>query len=153
MTSVPIRHRTSRWRERSMIVDGTRLRVAEAGDDTTHPPLLLLMGIGGNVEMWGPISERIRDRRLIAFDAPGTGESTLGRCRRMRGLSHLASGVLDGFDVGPDDVLGYSFVGVLAQELAHRHPDRVRRVILGATTFGLGGLPARPSVYVHMIHP
>jgi poly(3-hydroxyalkanoate) depolymerase len=133
-----------------MIIDGTRLRVAEAG---SGPPLLLLMGIGGNIEMWGPITERIRGRRLIAFDAPGTGESGLGRCRRMRGLAKLAAGVLDAFDIEQADVMGYSFGGALAQELAHRHPDRVRRLILGATTYGWGGMPARPSVYVHMIHP
>lgn len=48
---------------------------------------------------------------------------------------------------------GYSFGGALAQEMARRHAERVRPVILGATTFGLGGLPARPSVYVHMIQP
>jgi poly(3-hydroxyalkanoate) depolymerase len=135
---------------RQMIVDGTRLRIAEAG---SGPPLLLLMGIGGNIEMWGPIAERIHDRRLIAFDAPGTGESSMGRIRRMRGLSDLAAAVLDAFEVPGADVLGYSFGGALAQEMARRHPDRVRRVILGATTFGWGGLPARPSVYVHMIHP
>jgi poly(3-hydroxyalkanoate) depolymerase len=111
------------------------------------------MGIGGNLEMWGPLLERIRGRRLIAFDAPGTGESSMGRIRRMRGLADLAPAVLDAFEVGNADVLGYSFGGALAQEIARRHPERVRRVILGATTFGFGGLPARPSVYIHMIQP
>jgi poly(3-hydroxyalkanoate) depolymerase len=148
-----MRRTPSRWRTRSVIVDGTRLRVAEAGDDRTHPPLLLLMGIGGNLEMWAPVAERMGDRRLIAFDAPGTGESTIGRIRRMRGLADLAAGVLDTFAITDADVLGYSFGGALAQELARRHPDRVRRLVLGATTFGFGGLPARPSVYVHMIQP
>jgi poly(3-hydroxyalkanoate) depolymerase len=136
-----------------MIVDGTRLRVAQAGDDPTHPPLLLLMGIGGNIEMWGPIAQRIRGRRLIAFDAPGTGESSIGRIRRMAGLADLAAAVLDTFAVSNADVLGYSFGGALAQEMARRHPERVRRLILGVTTFGFGGLPARPSVYVHMVQP
>jgi poly(3-hydroxyalkanoate) depolymerase len=133
-----------------VIVDGTRLRVAEAG---SGPPLLLLMGIGGNLEMWGSIAQRIRGRRLIAFDAPGTGESSMGRIRRMAALADLAAGVLDAFEVSDADLLGYSFGGALAQEVARRHATRVRRVILGATTFGLGGLPARPGVYVHMIQP
>jgi poly(3-hydroxyalkanoate) depolymerase len=133
-----------------MVIDGTSLRVAEAG---SGPPLLLLMGLGGNLEMWGPIAHGVRDRRLIAFDAPGTGESGMGRIRRMRGLADLAAAVLDTFEITHADLLGYSFGGALAQEMAHRHPERVRRLILGATTFGFGGLPARPSVYVHMIQP
>ena len=150
MSAAPTRPAGSRWRERTLVIDGTRLRVAEAGSGT---PLLLLMGIGGNIEMWGPLTERIRSRRLIAFDAPGTGESSLGRWRRMRGLAQLTEGILDALEIEQTDVMGYSFGGALAQELAHRHPDRLRRVILGATTFGWGGVPARPSVYVHMIQP
>jgi pimeloyl-ACP methyl ester carboxylesterase len=71
----------------------------------------------------------------------------------MAGLADLAAAVLDTFEVADADLLGYSFGGALAQEMARRHPERVRRVILGATTFGLGGLPARPSVYIHMIQP
>jgi pimeloyl-ACP methyl ester carboxylesterase len=77
----------------------------------------------------------------------------MGRIRRMARLADLAAAVLDEFEVRDADLLGYSFGGALAQEMARRHAERVRRVILGATTFGLGGLPARPSVYVHMIQP
>ena len=43
------------------------------------PPLLLLMGIGGNTEMWGPLSDHLPGRRLIAFDVPGNGQSTTSR--------------------------------------------------------------------------
>jgi poly(3-hydroxyoctanoate) depolymerase len=140
----------SSWHTQWVTIDGTRLRVATTGDG---PPLLLLMGIGGNLEMWGPLAEQLPGRRLIAFDAPGTGESSIGRLRRMTGLADLTAQLLDALGLGTVDVLGYSFGGALAQQLAHRHPDRVGRLILGATMCGLGGIPARPDVYWHMAHP
>ena len=59
-------------------VDGVRLRVAVRGRGR---PLLLLMGIGANLEMWGPCEERLSAAsRTIVFDAPGTGR----RPRRRR---------------------------------------------------------------------
>jgi poly(3-hydroxyalkanoate) depolymerase len=138
------------WHTRWVTIDGTRLRVATTG---SGPPLLLLMGIGGNLEMWEPLATQLPGRELIAFDAPGTGESEIGHLRRMTGLADLTVALLDELGLGTVDVLGYSFGGALAQQLAHRHPERVRRLVLGATMCGLGGVPAFPTVYWHMTHP
>jgi pimeloyl-ACP methyl ester carboxylesterase len=71
----------------------------------------------------------------------------------MTGLADLTARLLDELGYTTVDVLGYSFGGAIAQELAHRHPWRIRRLILGATMCGLGGVPARPAVYWHMAHP
>jgi poly(3-hydroxyalkanoate) depolymerase len=138
------------WEESQVTLGGARLRVAVAG---SGPPLLLLMGIGGNLEMWGPLAEQLPGRRLIAFDAPGTGGSSIGPLLRMTGLADLTARLLDRLGLDRVDVLGYSFGGALAQELAHRHPRRIRRLILGATMCGLGGVPARPEAFLHMSHP
>jgi poly(3-hydroxyalkanoate) depolymerase len=138
------------WHTQWVTIDKTRLRTASTGHG---PPLLLLMGIGGNLDMWGPLAAQLPGRRLIAFDAPGTGRSSIGRLRRMTGLADLTAELLDALGLGTVDVLGYSFGGALAQQLAHRHPERVRRLVLGATMCGLGGVPARPDVYLHMAHP
>jgi pimeloyl-ACP methyl ester carboxylesterase len=50
-------------------------------------------------------------------------------------------------------VLGYSFGGALAQELAHRSPDRVRRLVLCATGPGLGGVPPKPLAALALATP
>ena len=42
------------------------------------------------------------------------------------------------------DVLGVSLGGVVAQQLAHQAPRRVRRLVLAATGPGLGGVPGSP---------
>ncbi len=138
---------------RSLEVDGLRLRVAERG---TGRPLLLLMGIGGNLEMWAPFEDALDPRRMrtITVDAPGTGGSDPYRCpRRMGGLARTMEGLLDALGHDQVDVLGVSFGGVLAQQLAHQAPERVRRLVLAATGPGLGGIPASPRVLLALATP
>ena len=136
----------SRRRVSEVCVDGMSLRVSVRG---TGRPLLLLMGIGASLELWGPFEDAL-DRRVIqtiAVDAPGTGGSQGYRFpRRMPGLARTILGVLDELGYGQVDVLGVSFGGTLAQQLAHQAPQRVRRLVLAATGIGLGGVPASPRV-------
>ena len=51
------------------------------------------------------------------------------------------------------DVLGVSFGGALAQELAFRHPERVRRLILCATSPGLIAVPPKPLPALLLMTP
>ena len=65
--------------DRLVDVGGLQLAVRERG---TGHPLLLVNGLGGNVDMWGPAQDRLAEHaRTIAFDAPGTGRSQTARCR------------------------------------------------------------------------
>jgi pimeloyl-ACP methyl ester carboxylesterase len=59
-------------------VGGATVRVVISGQG---PPLLLLNGIGGNIEMWQPVLDRTAGRRLIMLDMPGTGDSPALRVR------------------------------------------------------------------------
>ena len=118
---------------------GLRLRVATQGDG---PPLLLITGLGANIEMWAPFTQLLSGRTVIAFDAPGMGQSEgLRRPLRMPGLADIARDLLRELGHDRADVLGYSLGGGVAQELAHRHPDAVDRLLLCGTSFGIGGLP------------
>ena len=112
------------------------------------------MGLGGSIEMWEPLVDELPDFTTISFDAPGTGESEVPPWPlRMKDLARLAAGVLDGQGVQNTDVLGVSFGGAVAQELVHRFPERVRRLILAATMCGVGGVPGKPSALALLSTP
>lgn len=128
------------------------LRVARAGEGA---PLLLINGLGASLEMWRPlVGELARDREVIAFDLPGAGRSDHGRWPlRMPQLAGLVTGLLDRLGLDRLDVLGYSLGGVVAQELVHRAPERIRRLVLCATTPGLPSIPPNPLVSSLMLTP
>ena len=130
---------------------GLRLRVARTGEGR---PLLLITGIGANLDMWAPLQRLVTDRELIAFDAPGVGLSQRPRAPlRMPQLARVVRELMDALALERADVLGYSFGGALAQELARRAPDRVRRLVLCATGPGLGGVPPRPMAALMLATP
>lgn len=102
-------------------------------------PLLLLNGLGANADMWEAFAAEFPDRKVILFDAPGTGrssESTYPMSISM--LAELADNVLDFHGVKKTDVLGYSYGGAIAQQFAYEYGYRVRRLVLASTNCGVG---------------
>jgi len=125
-------------------VDGHLLRVSVRGEGR---PLLLIMGLGGNIEMWRPLEDALvaKGVQTIAYDASGTGESPPRLVPlRMPGLARQAAHLLDVLGIPDADVLGVSFGGGVAQQLALDNPHRVRRLVLASTSVGLGGVPGNP---------
>jgi poly(3-hydroxyoctanoate) depolymerase len=140
-------------RVRVVTIRGTRVRVSVRG---TGKPLLLVMGIGGSLDMWHPLERSLNalGYQTIAFDLPGSGASpAVFPPRRMPGLARIALGVLSSLKVERADVLGVSFGGIVAQEIARLAGPEVGRVVLAATGPGLGGVPASPRVLMHMATP
>lgn len=127
-----------------VLVDGHLLRVSIRGEG---PPLLLVMGLGGNIEMWDPLERALSGHGIqtIAYDASGTGHSpTRLLPQRMPGLARQAAHLLDALGHPSASVLGVSYGGAVAQELALGNPHRVRRLVLASTSCGLGGVPGNP---------
>jgi pimeloyl-ACP methyl ester carboxylesterase len=126
--------------DRELHVGGLRLAVRERG---TGHPLLLVNGLGGNLDMWGPAHERLsRHARTIAFDAPGTGGSQTALLPLpIPAVARLIGRLLDELGHERVDVLGYSWGGLVAQQFAVSAPERVRRLVLAGTSCGWGGVP------------
>ena len=105
-------------------------------------PLLLVPGLGNNVGMWVPFMQQFPNRRIIRLDAPGTGlSSTPLFPLSVPELADLLVAVLDDRGVPWADVVGFSYGGAVAQQLAFDHPTRVRRLVLAATNCGIGAFP------------
>jgi len=134
-------------------VDGVRLRTSVRGQG---PPLLLITGLGASLDLAEPFERALTTLgvQAISFDAPGVGQSTAyRRPRRMRGVASTVEQLLDALGYDQVDVLGVSLGGVIAQQLAHQAPQRVRRLVLAATGPGLGGLPGSPRVLLTLATP
>ncbi|HEY6748145.1 MAG TPA: alpha/beta hydrolase [Mycobacteriales bacterium] len=134
-------------------VDGIRLRTSVRG---CGPPLLLVTGLGASLDMARPFEQELTARgvQTVAFDAPGIGESTAYTLpRRMPGIARTIEAMLDALGYDRVDVLGVSLGGVVAQQLAHQAPRRVRRLVLAATGPGLGGAPGSPRVLLALATP
>lgn len=105
-------------------------------------PLLLINGMTRPLQSWDPFTKELRERKVISFDTPGVGGSrTPLRPLSIAELAIVAVAVLDAAGVDDADVLGYSHGGAVAQQLALDVPDRVRTLILVATSCGLGATP------------
>ena len=119
-------------------------------------PLLLCNGIGANLELVGPFAKELDEVECLIFDVPGAGKSPPPKMPyRLFSISNLAIKLLDrlGYE-GQVDVLGVSWGGGLAQQLAFQYPQRVRRLILAATAMGGGTMvPGKPKVLTKMVSP
>jgi pimeloyl-[acyl-carrier protein] methyl ester esterase len=106
-----------------------RLHVEIRGEG---PDLVLLHGWALHGGIWGPwLDDLEQHARLHLIDLPGHGRSDWSA--GVRDLDGLARAV---FPHVPADaaLLGWSLGGLVALELARRHPGHVRALVLVATT-------------------
>jgi poly(3-hydroxyoctanoate) depolymerase len=112
---------------------GERVRYRVRGDG---PPLLLMHGLGAPLELWRPLEPWLTDFQLVTFDPPGAGLSTTPEGPfGMDRFAEVAEELLSQLGLGSANVLGLSFGGMIAQELAHRSPERVERLVLCSTVY------------------
>lgn len=140
-------------------INGTRVYVALRRGDGSGPPLLLINGIGANLEVFDPFIDALEKAGgktigTIRFDVPGVGGSpTTLLPLRFRGLARLVAQLLDAVGHQQVDVLGISWGGGLAQQFAHQYPQRCRRLVLVATSTGAFSVPGRPGVLAKLLSP
>ncbi len=129
----------------------------ETRGEATDPPLLMIAGLGMQLVGWGDdVLERFAREGLyvVVYDNRDIGLSThldgagmpdllsvVGHPGaevpyRLAAMADDAAALLDHLDAAPAHVLGVSMGGMIAQELAIRHPDKVRSLVSIMSTTG-----------------
>jgi pimeloyl-ACP methyl ester carboxylesterase len=105
------------------------------------PPLVLLHGGLSDHREWRPQLEELSDAfTVIAWDAPGCGDSTDPPATfRMPQYADTLAAFLDGIELVRPHVLGLSWGSTLALELYRRHPGVPRTLVLASAYAGWAG--------------
>ena len=126
-------------------VNGLRLYAERRG---TGDKLLYISGTGADLrnkpnQFDSPFG---RHFDLVSFDQRGLGQSeNPPREYSMEDYANDAAAVLDAISENePVRVIGVSFGGMVAQELAIRYPDNIRSLVLACTSSGGKGQPSYP---------
>jgi 3-oxoadipate enol-lactonase len=109
------------------------------------PATLAISGSGGDLRTSRPESSPLnRELRVLHYDQRGLGRTSPGdHPPTMADFADDAAALLDDVGWPSAHVVGTSFGGMVALELALRHPDRVERLVLNCTSPG-GPNPSYP---------
>lgn len=109
------------------------------------PPLVLLMGIGYDSSLWtlAQVPALSTQFQVVLMDNRDSGRSSRAdHPYRIADMADDVAGLLDALGVQRSHLLGLSMGGLIAQEFALRHADRLERLVLTGT----GAAPARSAV-------
>lgn len=105
------------------------------------PALVCLHGIGGDATSFRAQIDGLAgpDQPVLSWDMPGYGESAPLAAMDFAALCERLCAALDALGMVRVVIAGQSIGGMIAQEMAIRHPERVAGLVLIATVPGFGG--------------
>lgn len=129
-------------------VHGLRMYYEVHGHRRGQPPLVLLHGafsaIGTSFE--DVLPGLARKRQVIAIEQQAHGHTAdIDRPLRTELMAGDTLELLRQLGVRQADFFGYSLGGAVAQEIAVRHPERVRKLVVASVTFDVNGV--HPGVH------
>jgi pimeloyl-ACP methyl ester carboxylesterase len=110
----------------SRFLDGIWLRSSGVG-----APVVLVHGVGMDLEMWEPVAGRLRNRRVIRYDLQGHGSSPKPPAPySLTDFRDQLLRVADGLGLDRFDLVGFSMGAMIAQAFAFAYPARLNRLFL-----------------------
>ncbi|MBT3139499.1 alpha/beta hydrolase [Ruegeria litorea] len=121
----------------SASVLGTKVRYLIKSSNADTRPLLICNGLGQSIEILFPLMEELEDRTVIAFDVPGVGRSEVNhKVGTIPDYADFTLDLMSQIGVQEFDILGISWGGAVAQQMARNAPDRVGKLVLAITSAG-----------------
>lgn len=127
--------------EKQTLILGDGCRIAYRFDGPSDAPVLLLSNsLGTDMAMWAPQMAAFAARfRVLRYDSRGHGASASPPgAYSMDRLGRDVVELLDALEIAEVDYCGLSKGGMVGQWLAHRAPDRLRRIVLANTSAYMG---------------
>lgn len=121
-----------------LTIHDTKIYYEEYGNGT--PLLLLHQGLGSIENLSDVIPELSRHFRVIAPDAPGHGRSEQADSLSGDLLAEYCSTLIDQLHLDSAYVMGWSMGGNTALLLAANRPDKIKKVVSGASNTKSSGL-------------
>lgn len=135
-----------------LTVSGYRLHYNDQGP-ANGPVVVLVHGLGGRGDDWRDLAPYLAKAGYHVYtpDLPGYGLSARPAdfSYSVHDEADVVAGFMDGLGLKQVDLGGWSMGGTIAQHVAFRHPELVRRLML----FDSAGLPEMPKWDVRLFTP
>ena len=123
-----------------------RLRVSDGGSG--EPVLILVHGLGSELETWRPVLERLRpSHRTIAYDQRGHGGSDPATEYSVELLTEDLDRVVQALQLSKFWLVGHSFSGTVVSAYAAKHPEHVAGVVYVDAVGDASRAPAEVKEY------
>ncbi|HMH21518.1 MAG TPA: alpha/beta hydrolase [Puia sp.] len=104
-------------------------------------PLVLLHGGLGVINMFGPVLQELASKRqVIGVELQGHGHTAdIDRPMSFEAMADDIAALLKHLGIPKADIMGYSLGGGTALQMAFRHPDMVRKLVVVSFPFAHSG--------------
>lgn len=128
-------------------VDGERFAYRRWGQPS-GVPLFFVQHFRGGLDHWDPLltDGLAAGREVILFNGRGVASSTGTPRNRIEDMADDIAAVIEALGLEQVDLLGFSIGGLQVQEVALRHPQRVRKLLLLGTGLRGGDPTMEPAV-------
>ncbi len=119
---------------KTITADGTTYAYRQLGPKDGIP-VVFFVHLAATMDNWDPriIDPIAKNRHVITFDQPGVGASTGRVPDSIEAMADDAYTFITALGFDKIDVFSFSMGGMIAQDLALKHPDLVRKLVLAGT--------------------